>query len=274
MSSTILIYSQFVRKTRWLRCLSSPSWKAHSEIRRITMKCSLIIFTVLTVLIPIPVRCQRNSTSAASMRSASSASDLSASEPSSLQERNPRYQLQKDDTFEVDFAFSPELNQTVAVQPDGYATLKEIGSVLVEGKTIPELTETLKIAYAKILHDPVITIILKDFEKPYFVASGQVAKPGKYDLRGDITVTEGVAIAGGFTQASKHSQVVVYRPEANGLTEVRVINVKKLLRSHELSEDIHLRPGDMIYVPQNGISKISRYLPTSSLGLYGYPGTF
>ena len=63
-------------------------------------------------------------------------------------------------------------------------TLKGIGSIFVEGQTVPELTETLKAAYAKTLHDPVITVALKDFDKPYFIAAGQVTKPGKYDLRG------------------------------------------------------------------------------------------
>ncbi len=77
-------------------------------------------------------------------------------------------------------------------------TLKEVGSIYVEGQTVPELTQTLKDAYAKILHEPVIAVSLKDFEKPYFIAAGQVAKPGRYDLRGPLTVTEAVAIAGGF----------------------------------------------------------------------------
>ena len=91
-----------------------------------------------------------------------------------------------------------------------------MGSIFVEGQTVPELTETLKAAYAKILHDPVITIALKDFEMPYFIAAGQVTKPGKYDLRSDLTVTQAVAIAGGFNDKSKHSQVVLFRPAPGG----------------------------------------------------------
>ena len=73
-----------------------------------------------------------------------------------IHERNPRYQLRKGDTFDLDFALSSEFNQTVAVQPDGYVTLKGVGSIFIEGQTVPELTETVKAAYAKILHDPVI----------------------------------------------------------------------------------------------------------------------
>jgi polysaccharide biosynthesis/export protein len=191
-----------------------------------------------------------------------------------LQQRNPRYQLRKSDSFEIDFAFSPELNQTVAIQPDGYVTLKEVGSIFVEGQTVPELTQSLKTAYAKILHDPVIAVALKDFEKPYFIASGQVAKPGKYDLRGPITVTEAVAIAGGFNDSAKHSQVVLFHPTPNGVFEAKLLNVKQLLSSRNLSEDIYMQPGDLVYVPQSMISKIRKYIPNSSVGAFYNPAVF
>jgi len=191
-----------------------------------------------------------------------------------FQERNPRYGLRKGDSFDVDFAFSPEFNQTVVVQPDGYITLRGAGSMRVEGQTIPELTETIKKAYSNILHNPVVTVALKDFEKPYFVAAGQVGKPGKYDLRSDLTLVEAVAIAGGFTENSKHSQVVLFRRVSDQLVEARLFNVKQMLQSHDLSEDAHLRPGDMIYVPQNAISKIRKYLPTTSMGTYVDPTHF
>lgn len=185
-----------------------------------------------------------------------------------FQERNPRYQLRKGDSFDLDFAFSPEFNQTVAVQPDGYVTLKGVGSLLVEGLTVPELTETIRAAYAGILHDPVVTVALKDFEKPYFIAAGQVGRPGKYDLRSDLTLTQAVAIAGGFTDAAKHSQVLLFRRVSQDLVEARLLNVKKMLQARDLREDVYLRPGDMLFVPQNTISKIQRYLPTSHLGVY------
>lgn len=195
-----------------------------------------------------------------------------AASSSGFQERHPRYQLRKGDTFDLDFTMTPEFNQTVAVQPDGYVTLKGAGSVYVEGQTVPQLTETLKKAYASILHDPVIAVSLKDFEKPYYIASGQVAKPGKYDLRSDLTVTEGVAIAGGFDEKSKHSQVVLFRPLPTGGFQAKLINVKKLLASRDLSEDIRLEPGDLLYVPQNSFSKIHPFLPTSAVSAYFGPG--
>lgn len=192
----------------------------------------------------------------------------------SLQDRNPRYHLRKGDSFDLEFSLSPEFNQTIPIQPDGYITLRSVGTVFVEGQTLPELTETIKTAYAKILHDPVVTIALKDFEKPYFIAAGQIAKPGKYDLRSDLTLTEGIAVAGGFTEASKHSQVVLFRPAENGMMEARLMDIKKMLNSRDLREDVRLEPGDMVFVPKNRISKIQRYLPSSNMGMYLNPVTY
>lgn len=192
----------------------------------------------------------------------------------SLRNRYPRYRLRKGDSFDLDMAFSPEFNQTVAVQPDGYVTLKGVGSLHVEGQTIPELTGTLKAAYAGILRDPQISISLKDFDKPYFIASGEVARPGKYDLRSDLTVTEAVAVAGGFNEKAKHSKVVLFRPLPAGGYEAKVLNAKKLLASRNLSEDLQLQPGDVVYVPQNSFSKIRPFLPSSSMGAFLGPGVF
>jgi polysaccharide export outer membrane protein len=184
-----------------------------------------------------------------------------------LQQRNPRYQLRAGDVLDLQFEFSPEFNQTVAVQPDGYISLRGVGDLHVAGKSVPELTKILQQQYGKFLHDPVIAVVLKEFEKPYFIASGMVGRPGKYDLRGDTTVVEAIAMAGGFTEAAKHSQVVLYRRVSQEWLEAKLLDVKSMLNRHNLREDIHLQAGDMIYVPQNRISKIRRYVPSTGLNV-------
>ena len=184
-----------------------------------------------------------------------------------LQERNPRYELHKGDSVDLAFPFTPEFNQTVTIQPDGYMALSGIGDLYVEGKTVPDLRELLRSAYAKILHDPVINVVIKDFEKPYFIAGGEIAHPGKYELRADTTVTEAIAVAGGFTESSKHSQVLLFRRVSSNWLEVKKLDVKKMFQVGDLTEDPHLQPGDMFFVPQNRISKIRRYIPTSGLGM-------
>jgi polysaccharide export outer membrane protein len=233
------------------------------------MKLTLFVFSGLVALTATSAGAQTAPVATAAAAPPSSVVAASADNSAGLRERNPRYKLRKGDSFDLDLPFSQEFNQTVAVQPDGYVTLKGVGSIFVEGQTVPELTETVKTAYAKILHDPVITIAPRDFEKPYFIAAGQVGRPGKYDLRSPITVTEAVAIAGGFNDKSKHSQVALYRPVTGGY-QARVVNVKKLLAARNLSEDLQVEPGDIVYVPQNSFSKIRPFIPTPNTGVGAY----
>jgi polysaccharide export outer membrane protein len=191
-----------------------------------------------------------------------------------LHKRNWRYRINPSDILELTFALTPEFNQTVTVQPDGYITLRAVGDLLAEGQTLPELTESIKTAYSKIMQDPQITVDPKDFEKPYFTVGGQVGKPGKFDWRADVTLTQAIAIAGGFTDASKHSQVLLFRRVSDQWTEARIINVKKMLSSRDLQEDPDLKPGDMLFVPKNALSKIKPFLPTTSAGIYANPPIF
>jgi polysaccharide biosynthesis/export protein len=192
--------------------------------------------------------------------------------PEAFQSRNQRYKIAPGDAFDVTFELSPEFNQTgVAVQPDGFVTLRSIGDIKVQGQTVPQLTQTLRTAYGKILNDPLISVSLKDFEKPYFVADGQLSRPGKYDLRGDVTLTQAIAIAGGFTDNSKHSQVLLFRRVDDQWMEAKIINVKAMEKAGNLKEDPLLHPGDMLFVPKNTLSKIDKFFPQASMGTFFKP---
>jgi len=186
------------------------------------------------------------------------------SPPAGFDERNARYKLCPGDVMDLHFEFTPEFNQAnVAVQPDGFATLNGIGDVHVAGQTVPELTQTLESAYGKILAKPVIVVALRDFNKPYFIATGQVGKPGKYDLRASTTVIEAIGIAGGMNDTSKHSEVWIFHRLPDGSVQSRRVNVKRMLNAGNLDEDALLQPGDTIFVPQNRASKIKNFISPS-----------
>lgn len=189
-----------------------------------------------------------------------------------LRERNPRYRIQPDDILELSFRYTPEFDQEVTVQPDGFVQLKGLSNDLhVQGLTVPQVIQTLKQAYVDVLHDPVISVVLRDFEKPYFVAGGQVGKPGKYDLRGATTATEAITIAGGYVDFAKNKQVLLFRRYSDDTVEVKVLNLKNVLKHKDPREDVMLQPGDMLYVPKTAMAAIDRFLPRTSLGTYFSP---
>src|ERR1700738_1263373 len=59
-------------------------------------------------------------------------------------ERNPRYKICRDDVLSISFPLSPELNQKLMVQPDGFISLQNAGDVHVEGLTVPEAIEVIQ----------------------------------------------------------------------------------------------------------------------------------
>jgi polysaccharide export outer membrane protein len=190
-----------------------------------------------------------------------------------LEQRHPRYILQQDDVLMLTFPLSPELNQTVTVQPDGYINLQGAGSIYVQGLTVPELVVSVKGAYKGILHDPIVTVDLTDFKKPLFTVSGQVAKPGQYELRGDITVAEALAVAGGMTMPTAKTQIFLFHKTSTDTFEVKKVNLKDVLRGKKLNENASLQPGDMVYVPEKFIAKFRKYVPYSlNAGTYLQPG--
>jgi protein involved in polysaccharide export with SLBB domain len=89
-----------------------------------------------------------------------------------------------------------------------------------------------------------------------------------------MTVTQALAVAGGLSDAGKSSQVILFRRFSAELFEVKEIDVKKMLESHDLSEDPILRPGDTILVPKSLLSKLKPFIPVPSLGLYLNPLPF
>jgi polysaccharide export outer membrane protein len=181
-----------------------------------------------------------------------------------------RYRITPSDVLELQFPYVPEFNQTVAVQPDGYISLRAVGDLRVQGRTVPELKTLLAEAYQDILREPVINIVLKEFEKPYFVAAGEVARPGKYELRGATTLTQGLVLAGGHTGAAKHSQVILFRRAGDWL-QAKELNVKKMYATRTLDEDPLLLPGDTVFVPKSVMSAIAPFIPRPGIGLYLNP---
>jgi polysaccharide biosynthesis/export protein len=181
--------------------------------------------------------------------------------------RRPLYRLNRTDIVALSFTLSPEFDQILTIQPDGYVALRDAGLLLARGLTLEEFREAVRLAYTGYLHDPQVAVALKEFEHPYFVAGGEVAKPGRYELRTDISVIEAVEIAGGFTHEAKHSQVLLFRRVNDDLMEAHALNLKRLLKERR-GEFIQLRPGDLIFVPQNSISKIQPFLSKASLGMY------
>jgi len=182
-----------------------------------------------------------------------------------------RYRLQPGDVLEVQYRYSPEFNQTVTVQPDGYIALEIGGDLKVAGFTIEQTKQAILKQARTRLADPVATIVLKEFQRPYFVVAGEVSQPGKIEMRERVTALQAIMLAGGMKEGAKSSQVVVFRKINSDMAEVKLLNLKSIRRTTDLENDLTLQPGDMVYVPRDKISKIERFMRLANIAAFMAP---
>jgi len=182
-----------------------------------------------------------------------------------------RYLLQPGDVLDIQYRYTPEFNQTISVQPDGYISLQIGGDLKVSGRNLNEVSDLILTKARPRLAAPELTVILKEFQKPYVVVAGEVPQPGKFELREKLTAIQAVLLAGGFKDSAKSSQIVVFRKLNADTAEVRTLNFKTLRHTSDLENDLTLQPGDMILVPRNRISKIERYVRLASLAAFLNP---
>lgn len=87
-------------------------------------------------------------------------------------------------------------------------------------------------------------------EKIYVL--GQVAHPGAFVVPADreLTATQAIALAGGYTRLAKEDNVRLVRRDRKGGKRTHVLNLARVVGGHA-SEDVPLQPGDVLFVPES-----------------------
>ena len=189
---------------------------------------------------------------------------------SPLRDRNEPYKIQPSDQLQLTYRYTPEYNQSLTVQPDGMVTIDLVGSIKIGDLTLDQARATILEQLQTRLNDPEITLILTDFVRPSYTVVGHVGAPGKFELHGPLTALQAIAIAGGFKDSAKHSQVILFRRDNNDIARTRILNLKSLMnpKHPHLEEDVAIEPGDLLVIPKNQISKIADYVHWVSVGTY------
>jgi polysaccharide export outer membrane protein len=181
------------------------------------------------------------------------------------------YTLHIGDVIQLSYRLTPEFNQTVTVQPDGYVDLEVVGNVKVAGLTMDKVHDEIVKSASVQLNHPELAITLKQFQQPYVVVAGEVAKPGKIEINENTTALQAVMLAGGFMPSARDTQVILFRRINGDTAEVRQLNLHNIKKDAQLERDIDLEPGDMLLVTRNKLEHLSRFMKAANLGVYFNP---
>ena len=190
-----------------------------------------------------------------------------------LQHR-PRYTLHAGDVLDLQYQYTPEFNQEVTVLPDGFVNLYVAGEVKVSDLTLDQAHDLIVQNEQSRLKDPVLNLVLKDFQGPYVVVAGEVNKPSKLDLRENLTAVQAILLCGGFLETARPTQVVLFRRINSDTAEVHILNLKTINNTRGLERDTELQSGDMLLVTRNKLENLSRYMKVLNVGAYFNPVQF
>jgi polysaccharide export outer membrane protein len=160
------------------------------------------------------------------------------------------YRISPNDLMEFDVFGVPDMKRDVRVNASGEVSLPLIGQVPVAGLTAQAAARLIADRYKeKYLHDPQVSLFIKEFTTQRVAIEGAVLRPGVYPMTGQLTLLRALALSGGFAPYADINKIVVYRHGAGGAREQFAYDLDKVRAGEE--EDPNIRPDDVIVVQRN-----------------------
>lgn len=147
----------------------------------------------------------------------------------------------------------PDLSADVVVGSSGLITLPLIGTLEVKGKSAIEIAQMYarKLEQGQYLLNPKVAARIGQQVSRAFSVMGEVSRPGKFPIQGQISLLDAISIAGGFTQRAD-KQIRILRKhhdtDAEGSVETLSLNFDDSKNAERLMQRI--RPNDVIVVGQ------------------------
>ena len=174
---------------------------------------------------------------------------LLAAAPAAAQVTPPAgYVIGVDDVLSVIFWRDKDLTVDAVVRPDGRISLPLLDDVAVAGLTPEQARDVILERARKYLEEPSATVVVKQINSLKVFITGQVAKPGSYQLTSSMTVMQLIALAGGLQEYASGKKIVVLRNE-RGRSIAHRFNYEEVCEGRKLPQNIELRPGDTVVVP-------------------------
>ena len=177
-----------------------------------------------------------------------------------FKDERDEYRIGKNDVLTIFVAGHPDMSSQrqspaeaagTAVEKDGNVYLPVAGPVQAEGLTIAEFRTKLQQTLARFVLRPEVSVGIVRYDSQKFYVLGQVQRPGALPVDGDTTLLEALGIAGGVTPRGDLESAYVLRGG-----QLLPINLGDMLLRGDISRNVYMRHGDVVYVPDNADQKI------------------
>ncbi len=159
------------------------------------------------------------------------------------------YTVGHPDVLEISIEKHEHLNREVTVSEDGTILFDFVGKVYVYGLTAFQIEELLTNLLGKdYIINPRVRVSVKEYLSRKIFVFGEVGEPGQHILTGYTTVLDLIPMVGG-TKEGLSTTLLISRPPKIEDQEMEVIgvNLGRLLREGDLSQNVEIETGDIIY---------------------------
>ena len=176
-------------------------------------------------------------------------------------EQESEYTLVPGDQLDIVVSSAPELSRTLTVGPDGRIVMPMSRPIMAAGRTFGHVQAALSAELGKQLRDPRIAVTPRAYAPEQIFVGGQVGQPGTYTIPGRIGALEGILMAGGLRPTARSRKIAVLRRAPNGRMMMRTVDIRGgLANIRSYDDNLQLRRGDIIYVPQSTIAEIGTFM--------------
>jgi polysaccharide export outer membrane protein len=169
----------------------------------------------------------------------------------------PAYKAQVGDLLDVRLFLNPELNEEVAVRPDGMISTTLAEDVPAVNRTPVEISADLRRRYTANLKDPKISVIVHSFAPNRIYVAGEVVNPGEFVTVGpNLTISQAIARAGGVKLSAQRARVFVIRRGPNDTPQAFAVDYMNVISGTSPAADARLAQYDVVYVPRTGVYEV------------------
>jgi polysaccharide export outer membrane protein len=154
------------------------------------------------------------------------------------------------DVLEVTVFEAPNLSRTAQVSAAGQISLPLIKDVKAAGKTTDELQQEVATRLQRdYMQSPQVFVAVKEYNSQRVTVDGAVKNPGVFPLKGEMTLMQGLALAGGLNDMASTSGIYILR-KSDGKKLAARFDLKEIRTGKK--DDPVLKTGDIVIVDESG----------------------
>ena len=152
-------------------------------------------------------------------------------------------------TQQQDLGNSSTNQSPFVVRPDGNVSFPLVGEIHAEGMTVSQFTAVLQQGLSRYIVDPDVSVNISKLGRVRVYVFGEVRKPGAVELDKGHTVIDAIGAAQGFTRDTAKKKIfLIHQDQPKSLIP---INLNNMLKTGDMSQNVTLREGDILYLTKN-----------------------